>query len=108
MTPRRPWTGSARLDSRQVGVLSTTPSTLGNALGEVAYLHCSWNFLLYPLKMSKQGRNLLFFLPLANNDISNHDSGKVLFLRELTFRKILCHLPAWSKYEPWLGYFPLD
>lgn len=33
-----------------------------------------WNPLLYPLKMSQQGRNVLFFLPLANNDISSHDS----------------------------------
>lgn len=38
---------------RQAGVKAMTPSVRGSALGEVAYLHCSWNLLLYPLKMNK-------------------------------------------------------
>lgn len=58
----------------QAGVMSRTPPTWASALGEVTYLRSSWNPLLCPLKMSQQGRNLLFFLPLANNDISSHDS----------------------------------
>lgn len=68
---------------RQAGRIPMTTLVLGNSLGEVAYLHCPWNLLLYPLKMSKQGRNFtfLFFLPLANNDISNPDNGKVLSLK---------------------------